>query len=505
MKGLTKLVYPVFKIRQNKIARYGNEADTIQQDQLSYLLDTAADTYWGRMYHYPSITNYRTFAERVPLQNYESIKPYITRMISGEKDILWPSIVKWYAKSSGTTEDKSKFIPVTQNNLNNSHYRGGMDSIALYLKNKPDSNFFSHKSMILGGSHAPSAINSKVNCGDLSAVLLQNISILTSLVRVPDKQIILMDEWESKIKAIVENVKHKDVGNISGIPSWMLVLIKEVLRVTGKDVLTDVWPNLEVFFHGGVSFEPYRTQYDAVIPPGKISYMETYNASEGFFGIQDDLTDPSMLLMIDYQTFFEFIPMKEFNQSEPRTIPLSDVVVGENYAVVISTSGGLWRYIIGDTIKFTSLFPHKFIITGRTRSFINAFGEEVMVDNAEKAIAEASKLTESVVREYTAAPQFLTDTGTGRHQWVIEFEKAPADIQTFTNALDDALQNLNSDYEAKRYKSITLLSPEVIPARKNLFYDWLKEKNKLGGQHKIPRLSNQRELVEQLISMNHLS
>lgn len=502
MKGLTKLVYPFFKMRQKEIARYGNEADTIQQNQLDTLLDTASDTYWGNMYHFSSISNYRTFAERIPLQTYESIKPYISRMIAGERNVLWPSSVKWFAKSSGTTDDKSKFIPVTSHILNNSHYKGGFDSVALYLKSKPDSNFFSHKSFILGGSHAPSAINSQVNCGDLSAVLLQNINPLTNLVRTPDKRIILMDEWESKIKAIVGNIKHKDVGNISGIPSWMLVLIKEVLRVTGKDILTDVWPNLEVFFHGGVSFEPYKTQYDAIIPPGKINYMETYNASEGFFGIQDDLNDRSMLLMIDYQTFFEFIPMRDFNTSDPTTIPLSDVKIGENYAIVISTSGGLWRYIIGDTIKFTSLFPHKFIITGRTKSYINAFGEELMVDNAEKAIATASKLTNSVVKEYTAAPQFLTDSGTGRHQWVIEFEKAPDSIKTFADALDDTLQDLNSDYEAKRYKSITLLPLQVISARKNLFYDWLKKENKLGGQHKILRLSNQRDFIEELMAMN---
>lgn len=502
MKGFTKLVYPIFKIRQKAIARYGNEADTIQQEQLDFLLDTASDTYWGNMYHFPSILNYRTFAERIPLQTYESIKPYISRMIAGEKNILWPSTVKWFAKSSGTTDDKSKFIPVTSSNLKFSHYRGGFDSIALYLKNKPDSNFFSHKSLILGGSHAPSAINSKARCGDLSAVLLQNINPLANLVRIPEKRIILMDEWENKIKAIVENTKNKDVGNISGIPSWMLVLIKEILRVKGADVLTDVWPNLEVFFHGGVSFEPYRTQYDAIIPPGKISYVETYNASEGFFGIQDDLKDRSMLLMIDYQTFFEFIPMKNFGTSEQTVIPLSDVKIGENYAIVITTSGGLWRYIIGDTIKFTSLFPHKFVITGRTRSYINAFGEEVMVDNVEKAVAEASKLTDSVVREYTAAPQFLTDTGKGRHQWVIEFEKPPLDLDKFALALDDALQNLNSDYEAKRYKSITLLPLQVITARENLFYDWLKQKNKLGGQHKILRLSNQREFIEELMAMN---
>ena len=503
MDILTKTLSPLFSARRREIESYGKQLADIQYKQLFRLVRTAENTEWGKKHGFKGISHYRTFAERVPVSTYEELHPFIERMVNGENNILWPSIVRWFAKSSGTTNDRSKYIPVTKEILHKSHYKGGFDSVALYLHNNPQTRFFSKKGLILGGSHSPSTLNSNVRCGDLSAVLLQNLNPLANLVRVPGKKIILMDEWEAKLKAIVETTWNRDVVSLSGIPSWMLALIKAVMQKAGKDSLPEVWPNLEVFFHGGVGFEPYRAQYEKLIPSAKMHYMETYNASEGFFGIQDDPADPGMLLMIDYGIFYEFIPVIELEQSDhPKIVPLEAVQTGENYAMVISTAGGLWRYNIGDTIRFTSLFPHKFVITGRTKFFINAFGEELMVDNAEKGIREACRETNAIVRAYTAAPLFLLDKGKGKHQWLIEFEKPPVSLDAFAACLDKALQRLNSDYGAKRYKEISLQIPDVIPARENLFFDWMKAHDKLGGQHKIPNLSNTRDFITELLQMN---
>ena len=511
---LTKIVSPFFAARQREIVSFGKQLAEIQHRQLLYLLKSAKNTELGKLFSYKDIRHYRTFAERVPVSSYEDLYPFIERMIKGEKNILWPSSVHWFAKSSGTTNDRSKYIPVTQEILHNCHYQGGFDTVSLYFHQNPQTRFFSKKGLVLGGSYSPSRLHSQSKCGDLSAVLLQNLHPIVNLVRVPCKKIILMDEWEAKINAIVETTWQKDVVSLSGIPSWMLTLIKAVLQKTGKETLTEVWPNLEVFFHGGVGFEPYKTQYKKLIPSEKMHYVETYNASEGFFGIQDDPSDKSMLLMLDYGIFYEFFPVNGAIKTElsmmnniqtinhAGIIPLSEVKTGIDYAMVISTSGGLWRYCIGDTIRFTSLFPHKFFITGRTHFFINAFGEELMVDNAEKGIRKACEKTSSTVIAYTAAPLFLLDKGKGRHQWLIEFEKKPASIEDFTSCLDSTLQQLNSDYEAKRYKDIALQLPEIIIARKNLFYDWMKSHNKLGGQHKIPNLSNTRHLIDELLQMN---
>lgn len=498
MDILTNTLSLLFRPRQKEIARFAQDTDAIQHQQLQSLLAAAQSTEWGLKYDYKSIRRYADFRERVPLQIYDDIKPYVTRMINGERNILWPSVVKWYAKSSGTTNDKSKFLPVTTEILKGCHYKGGFDTVALYLRNNPESNFFARKGLILGGSHSPSPLNHKSHCGDLSAVLLQNLSPLINLIRVPSKRIILMDEWESKIKAIVDSTWRKDVNSLSGVPSWMLVLIKSVLKKTGREYLTDVWPNLEVFFHGGISFEPYRDQYKMLIPSNSMHYMETYNASEGFFGMQDDPSDQSLLLMPDYGVFYEFIPMNEIDSNNPTVVPLEAVTTGRNYAMIITTSGGLWRYQIGDTVRFTSLHPHKFVISGRTKHFINAFGEELMVDNADNAISKVSRLTGAKVKEYTAAPFFMLDNAKGLHQWFIEFEKMPPSIQHFAALLDKTLQELNSDYEAKRYKEISLQPLEIIVAREGTFYQWLKEKGKLGGQHKIPRLSNDHAFIEQL-------
>ena len=423
-------------------------------------------------------------------------------MINGERNILWPSVVRWYAKSSGTTNDKSKFLPVTPEILKGCHYKGGFDCVAIYLRNNPESRFFSKKGLILGGSHSPSPLNSEAHQGDLSAVLLQNLNPLVNLIRIPKKPIILMDEWESKIKAIVENTWNKDVNSLSGVPSWMLVLIKAVLKKTGKEYLTDVWPNLEVFFHGGISFEPYREQYKTLIPSNKMHYMETYNASEGFFGLQDDPADPSLLMMPDYGIFYEFIPMNEVGSAHPTVLPLESVETGKNYAMVITTSGGLWRYQIGDTVRFTSLFPHKFVISGRTKHFINAFGEELIVDNAERGLARACAETGAQVVDYSAAPVFMDKHAKCRHQWLIEFAQMPDSLEKFAKVLDDTLKEVNSDYEAKRQNNLALQPLEIIVARPNLFHDWLDSKGKLGGQHKVPRLSNTREYIEEMLELN---
>jgi hypothetical protein len=507
MDIVTKTVSPLFSIRQRQIESFGKEAVEIQHKQLTQLLQTASNTLWGKNYGFRGMSgNYRAFCEQVPIADYEDLQPYIQRMINGEKNVLWPSVTRWYAKSSGTTNDRSKYIPVTREILKHCHYKGGFDTVALYMRNYPETRFFSKKGLILGGCHSPSPLNEKTHCGDLSAVLLQNLNPLVHLVRIPRKEIILMDEWEEKIKTIADSTWNKDVVSLSGIPSWMLVLIRAILKKAGKETLSEVWPNLEVFFHGGVGFEPYRPQYEKLIPSPKMHYMETYNASEGFFGIQDDPSDKSMLLMLDYGVFYEFIPMDEpAHGACPEIIPLEDVTTDVNYAMVITTAGGLWRYRIGDTIRFTSLFPHKFVITGRTKHFINAFGEELMIDNSEKGIQKACAATGAIVRTYTAAPLFLLDAekGKGCHQWLIEFEKRPGSMTEFADVLDNALKQLNSDYEAKRYKEISLRKPEIISARENLFFDWLKKHGKLGGQHKVPALSNSRSLINELIEMNH--
>lgn len=502
MDILTQTISHIFRPRLKTIARFSEEAETIQRDQLRSLITIARDTEWGERHGYRNIRNYRHFRARVPIQTYDDIKFHIERMIQGEQNILWPSAVCWYAKSSGTTNDKSKFIPVTPEILKGCHYQGGFDTVSLYLRNRPDSRFFSGKGLILGGSHSPSSLNNRAHCGDLSAVLLQNLNPLVNLIRIPKKKIILMDEWESKICAIVESTWQADVCNLSGVPSWMLVLLKAVMQRAGRETLTEVWPHLEVFFHGGISFEPYREQYKHLIPSDRMQYMETYNASEGFFGLQDDPSDRSLLLMLDYGIFYEFIPIEEIESETPRVLPLTEVETGRNYAMVITTASGLWRYLIGDTVRFTSARPYKFVITGRTKHYINAFGEELMVANADKAIAATCRATGAIVREYTAAPLFLLDRAKGRHQWLIEFEQVPASLKEFATLLDQNLRRLNSDYEAKRYKEISLQPPEIVPAREGLFYEWLRRQDKLGGQHKIPRLSNDRKMLDELLALN---
>lgn len=497
----TQLIDRIFAPRRKQIERYSAHAEEIQNKVLKKLISAASDTEWGKKYKFNAINAYSGF-QKLPIQTYEDVKDYVDRMRHGEKNVLWHGAVKWYAKSSGTTNDKSKFIPVSPDGLKNIHYRGGIDAVALYLGENPKSSFFSGKGLILGGSHSPNYNVKDSLVGDLSAILIQNVNPLVNMIRVPSKEIALLSEFEEKVEKIASSTIHKNITNISGVPSWMLAVIKKILEKTGASTLDEVWPNLEVFFHGGVCFTPYREQYKSLIASPKMHYMETYNASEGFFGLQSSLSDPAMLLMIDYDVFYEFIPLDEFENENPSIVPLWDVEVGKNYAMVISTSCGLWRYIIGDTVKFTQKNPYKFVITGRTKHFINAFGEELMVDNAEKGLQIACRETGAQVLEYSAAPVFMDSNAKCRHQWLIEFSKMPDSVEHFRHVLDKALQSINSDYEAKRHKDITLQELEIITARPNLFHDWLKQKGKLGGQHKVPRLSNNREHIESMLKLN---
>ena len=469
---------------------------------LKRLTSKAENTEWGREHAFASLSTYEDFAASSPVNTYEDLKQAIDRMRQGERDILWPGQVRWYAKSSGTTNDKSKFIPVSKDGLKDTHYAGGRDAVTWYLGNNPHSRIFDGKALILGGSHAPNYNLKNSLVGDLSAILIENINPLVNLVRVPKKETALLADFELKRDRIAHEAVKENVTNLSGVPSWMLSVMNRVLEITGKDNLSEVWPNLEMFFHGGVAFTPYREQYKKLIPSANMHYMETYNASEGFFGIQDDPSDLSMSLMLDYGVFYEFIPMDEIENPNPHVLPLWGVETGKNYAMLISTSSGLWRYMIGDTVRFTSTNPYKFVITGRTKFFINAFGEELIVDNAEVGLAEACRQTGAQVLEYTAAPVFMDGEGKCRHQWLIEFAKAPEDVSQFARILDETLQQVNSDYEAKRYKDITLQSLELVVARKGLFHDWLASKGKLGGQHKVPRLSNNRVHIEEMLAFN---
>lgn len=500
----TSLLKSIICRRADKISKYAGNTEAIQNKVLRSLIDSAKNTEWGREHKYDEIRRYSDFVTRVGVQDYETLKGYIERMRHGESDILWKGRCRWYAKSSGTTNDKSKFIPVTAQGLQKVHYKGGYDVVSLYLRNNPQSRFFSGKGLILGGSHATNFNIKDTLVGDLSAILIENVNPLVNFLRVPDKSIALLSDFEEKMEKIARATQNVNVTNLSGVPSWMMAVLKHLLHITGKKSIDEVWPNLEVFFHGGVAFTPYREQYKQLIKSPGMQYMETYNASEGFFGIQDDPTDPSLLLMIDYDVFYEFIPMDEFDSPNPNVLPLWEVETGKNYAMLISTSCGLWRYVIGDTVRFTSKEPYKFIITGRTKHFINAFGEELVVDNAEQGLKAACEATGAQIADYTAAPVFMDAEARCRHQWLIEFSKRPSSIQLFTEVLDKTLQQINSDYEAKRYKDITLQQLEVVEAVPGLFNSWLKSKGKLGGQHKVPRLSNTRQHIEELLSMNSL-
>ncbi len=476
-----------------------------QQETLYRLLAKAATTEWGKKYDYSSIRSISEYQSRLPVQTYEDIVPYVERLKKGELNLLWPGEIKWFAKSSGTTASKSKFIPMSREALEECHYRAAKDILAIYSMLNPETGIFSGKSLTLGGSHRMNQFNNDSLYGDLSAILIENAPFWVDIIRTPRQKIALLEDFEKKLDLITRSCINENVTSISGVPSWYLVLIKQILSFTGKSNLLDVWPNLEVFFHGGISFTPYREQYKKLIVGEQMKYMETYNASEGFFGIQDDLSKNDMLLMLNYGIFYEFVPADKINTSSPPVHTIGNVEKDVNYAIIISTNGGLWRYMIGDTIMFTSLSPYRFRITGRTKHFINVFGEEVIVDNADQALKEACKATGALISDYSAGPVFMSTTTKGSHEWIIEFEKEPSDLELFTKVLANSLKAVNSDYEAKRYKDLNLVAPKVRMVPGGTFNKWMKAKNKLGGQNKVPRLSNTREYIEDLYSIAGIS
>ncbi len=484
--------------RLNQIELFKKFPVETQEETLYKLLAKASHTEWGRKYRYSSVSSIKDFQSRMPVQQYEEIVPYVERLRNGETNLLWPGEIKWFAKSSGTTSSKSKFIPMSREALEECHYRGAKDLLAIYATNNPQTRIFSGKSLTLGGSHRINQFSNDSLYGDLSAILIENAPFWVEIIRIPKPKIALIEDFEEKLDKITRSTVSENVTSFAGVPSWNLVLLKNILKYTGKSNLLEVWPNLEVFFHGGISFLPYREQFRSLINSSQMRYMETYNASEGFFGIQDDPARDDMLLMLDYGIFFEFIPLDQAGASNPAAFTIGEVETGVNYAIVISTNGGLWRYMIGDTIRFTSVKPYRFRISGRTRHFINAFGEEIIIDNADKAIHKACEATQAVISEYTAGPIYMNNNSRGAHEWLIEFESEPESLEKFTTQLDDFLKSVNSDYEAKRFKDISITKPVVRSVPKGTFNAWLRQKNKLGGQNKVPRLSNNREFIEEL-------
>jgi hypothetical protein len=477
--------------------KYPNE---VQEEWFEQLISGAEQTEWGKKYQYKSINTLSQFKQRVPIQNYETLKPYIERMLKGEQNVLWHSGIRWFAKSSGTTNDRSKFIPVSEESLEECHMKGGKDMLSLYFNNRPNARIFTGKSLTLGGSNQVSQLNPDASFGDLSAVIMKNLPLWAEFCRTPHIDIALIENFEEKIEKMAHAVKDVNVTSISGVPTWNLLLFKRILEITGKDNLMEVWPNLELYFHGAVNFTPYREQFRKLIPDEEMYYLETYNASEGFFGIQDTTSD-DMLLMLDYGIFYEFLPLEHLHDENPKTLALYEVELNKNYALIISTNAGLWRYMIGDTVRFTSLSPFRIQITGRTKHFINAFGEELIIDNAERALAEACHQTGAIIREYTAAPVYFNDDDNGAHEWIIEFEQKPAEFERFTELLDETLRRLNSDYDAKRFKDMALRRPIIHSVAEGTFFNWMKERGKIGGQHKVPRLANNREYVDSILKI----
>ncbi len=497
LQFINSIISWFLKKRKHQIELFLKYPTDVQEELLIKLISTAKYTEFGKAKDFSSIQSYKDFTNNVPIQKYETIEPLIERCRKGEQNLFWPSKIKWFAKSSGTTNAKSKFIPVSDEALEGCHFKAGKDMLCLYINNNEDARLFTGKGLRLGGSSAIYEDNDTY-FGDLSAIIIENMPFWADYSSAPKQEVALMGEWETKMDAIIEETIHENITSLAGVPSWMLVLLNRVLEKTGKKHILEVWPNLEVYFHGGVNFNPYKEQYKKLIPKSDFKYYETYNASEGFFAIQDRNNSDELLLMLDYGIFYEFIPMTSYDGENSKAIPLSEVKKGINYAVVITTNGGLWRYLIGDTVKFTSTAPYRIKITGRTKHHINVFGEELIIENAEEALKSACEKTKAVIKDYTVGPVFMNGRNKGAHEWIIEFQKAPENVHFFTEMLDNALKNCNSDYEAKRYNNITLNIPIVRKARKGLFYDWLKYKGKLGGQHKVPRLSNKRDFIEEL-------
>lgn len=498
MKILSPAISSLARMRLWRIEAWKNNPLEAQREVLQDLVTSAQYTEFGRRYHFSELFTTRAFKEAVPIHEYEDLKPYIERIMQGEQNLLWNTPIYWFAKSSGTTSDRSKFIPVSEESLQDGHYKASKDVLSLYYQYNPDSELLTGKGLVIGGSHNINPLNSEAQYGDLSAVLLQNSPFWGHWLRTPDLSIALMDEWESKIEKLAQSTIKENVTSISGVPTWTLVLFRRILEITGKSSISEVWPSLELYLHGGVSFTPYREQFQRIIGR-EINYLEMYNASEGFFAAQEGPGGEGMLLFTDHGIFMEFMPVSEYGKKHPQTMSLQDVELGKNYAPVISTNGGLWRYLLGDTIQFTSLQPFRIRVSGRLKHFINAFGEEIIVDNSDQAIATASEKTGAQVEDYTAAPVYFSDRSNGAHEWLIEFSRPPASLEAFAEELDRALQSINSDYEAKRHKGIALGPPRVHAVKPGTFTAWLKQKGKLGGQHKIPRLSNDRMYVEEIL------
>lgn len=489
----------ILKKRIHQIELFIKYPNEVQEELLFNLLKTAENTVIGKEYDFSSIKNYKTFSERIPVSSYEELAPMIKQTRKGAQNVFWPSNIKWFAKSSGTTNAKSKFIPVSSESLEGCHYKASKDLLCLYLNNNEESQMFVGKSLRLGGSKQMYE-NNNTFFGDLSAILIDNMPVWAEFSSTPSSRVSLMSDWETKLPAIINETINENVTSLAGVPSWMLVLLNKALEETGKESILNIWPNAEVYFHGGVNFEPYKEQYKKLFPKDNFKYYEIYNASEGFFAIQDLNNSSELLLMLDYGIFYEFIPMDTFGKENQKIIPLSEVELFKNYAIVITTNSGLWRYLIGDTIRFTSLSPHRIMVTGRTKHHINVFGEELMVENTDKAIAITCKELNCEVIDYTVAPIFMKGKQKGAHEWIVEFKKKPDDLEKFSILLDNTLQELNSDYEAKRNNNITLNPLKVNVANKGLFYNWLKNQNKLGGQNKVPRLSNDRKYLESILA-----
>ena len=499
MSLLSPAISSLARMRLWRIEAWKNNPLDAQREVLQDLVTSAQYTEFGRKYHFHELFNVRSFKQAVPIHEYDDLKPYIERTMKGEQNVIWNTPVFWFAKSSGTTSEKSKFIPISEESLEDGHFKAAKDVLTMYYQFNPESALLTGKGLVIGGSHNINPMNTEAQYGDLSAVLLQNTPFWGHWLRTPDLSIALMDEWENKIEKLAASTINENVTSISGVPTWTLVLFKRILELTGKKTMKEVWPSLELYMHGGVSFTPYKEQFNKLI--GKdIHYLEMYNASEGFFAAQERPGDDGMLLFTDHGIFMEFMPVSEYGKNQPTTISLQDVELGKNYAPVISTNGGLWRYLLGDTIQFTSLKPFRIRVSGRVKHYMNAFGEEVIVDNADKAIAIAAHKTGAIVNDYTAAPIYFSDNANGAHEWLIEFEQDPVNLDSFINEMDIALKSINSDYEAKRHKDIALRKPVVHSLKKGTFNQWLHSKGKLGGQHKVPRLSNERKYVEEILT-----
>lgn len=500
MKLLSPIISRLARLRIWGVQNWIKYPVSAQRNVLQHLVTQAQYTEFGRKYGFSKLFTVKDFKSKVPIHEYDDIKPYIERMMAGEENILWNTPINWFAMSSGTTSGKSKYIPISEETLKEVHFKASKDVVTNYYNNFPKSELLTGKGLVVGGSHQVSSLAEDIQFGDLSAVLMQNTPFWGHWIRTPELSIALLDEWENKIEQLAQNTIHENVTSLAGVPTWTIILIKRILEITGKKHLKEVWPNLELYMHGGVSFTPYRKQLEALIGE-PINYLEIYNASEGFFAAQNMPDDDGLLLFTDHGTFYEFLPVEEYDSPNPKTIGLNEVELYKNYALVISNNGGLWRYLVGDTIEFTSIRPYKIKVTGRLKHFINAFGEEVIINNSDEAIATACAKTGAVVSDYTAAPLYFSENENGTHEWLIEFDKPPEDIALFTLSLDEALKAVNSDYEAKRYKNIALRMPVIHVMEKGVFNKWLKGKGKLGGQHKIPRLSNDRKMLEEILSL----